>query len=334
MSTDNTCDLYSVLGLSRHATQDDIKRSYKKLALQHHPDKKGGDDIEFKRLNEAYQILSDPDKKKMYDVKYEDNVNIDLLNKFASVLMNIVHEKLKEKVAQNKNSNKNASGSDTKDKEVSVPPIILKMTVDVEDIYYGRVKKIVVKVKRKTIDGFVFKSIPLYISLLNYEDKYTFRNQGDEDELHETVRGDIIVNIKIVSEKQTNIQIDTLFCKYDLHIEYKMSLYEYLYGLNVSISFYNETINVINEPFERTNMLEDGYYNYVHEVTGKGLPYIANKDDNNINDEENTNVKRGKLYIYFKLSINRVPRDVLLEHREIFKRYFNTIIEPITDEKE
>lgn len=60
-------DPYKTLGISRTASQDDIKKAYRKLAHQHHPDKTGGDDKKFKEINEAYQILSDPSKRQQYD---------------------------------------------------------------------------------------------------------------------------------------------------------------------------------------------------------------------------------------------------------------------------
>lgn len=60
-------DPYSVLGVSRNASADEIKKAYRKLAHQHHPDKKHGNEAKFKEINEAYQTLSDPEKKARYD---------------------------------------------------------------------------------------------------------------------------------------------------------------------------------------------------------------------------------------------------------------------------
>ena len=60
-------DYYEVLGVSKSATADEIKRAYRKLAMQHHPDKHGGDDTQFKEIAEAYEVLSDPQKKAGYD---------------------------------------------------------------------------------------------------------------------------------------------------------------------------------------------------------------------------------------------------------------------------
>ena len=58
---------YDILGLSKSATEDDIKKAFRKLAQKHHPDKKGGDEAKFKELSEAYSVLSDKKKRAEYD---------------------------------------------------------------------------------------------------------------------------------------------------------------------------------------------------------------------------------------------------------------------------
>lgn len=60
-------DPYATLGVSRDANADEIKKAYRKLAHQYHPDKKGGNEAKFKEVNEAYQILGDSGKKAQYD---------------------------------------------------------------------------------------------------------------------------------------------------------------------------------------------------------------------------------------------------------------------------
>lgn len=63
-------DFYAVLGVSRTANADEIKKAYRKLAMKHHPDKNPGDkkaEEAFKELSEAYEVLSDEKKRQMYD---------------------------------------------------------------------------------------------------------------------------------------------------------------------------------------------------------------------------------------------------------------------------
>lgn len=62
----STNNLYEVLGLTKDCSEDDIKNAFKTLAKKHHPDR-GGDDEKFKEINEAYAILSDPQKRQNYD---------------------------------------------------------------------------------------------------------------------------------------------------------------------------------------------------------------------------------------------------------------------------
>lgn len=60
-------DYYQILGVSRTAPEEDIKKAYRRLAHQHHPDKAGGSDAKFKELNEAYQVLGNREKRAQYD---------------------------------------------------------------------------------------------------------------------------------------------------------------------------------------------------------------------------------------------------------------------------
>ena len=78
-------DYYALLGIAKDATPDEVKKAYRKLAMQHHPDRNQGDktaEEKFKQVSEAYAVLSDPDKRKKYDAygsadAFSQNVSTD-----------------------------------------------------------------------------------------------------------------------------------------------------------------------------------------------------------------------------------------------------------------
>jgi len=69
-------DFYSVLGLKKSASEDEIKKAYRKLALKYHPDKNKAPEAaeKFKQVAEAYEVLKDPEKKKVYDAYGEEGL--------------------------------------------------------------------------------------------------------------------------------------------------------------------------------------------------------------------------------------------------------------------
>ncbi len=60
-------DYYEVLGISKDASADEIKKAFRRKAVEYHPDKKGGDEAKFKEINEAYEVLKDSSKRQRYD---------------------------------------------------------------------------------------------------------------------------------------------------------------------------------------------------------------------------------------------------------------------------
>ena len=61
-------DYYTILDLNENCTKEEIKKKYRELCLIYHPDKNNGDDKQFKKINEAYEILYDDEKRKKYNV--------------------------------------------------------------------------------------------------------------------------------------------------------------------------------------------------------------------------------------------------------------------------
>ena len=69
----NNTEFYKIIGVEKNATYDEIKKAYRKLALKKHPDR-GGDKDEFAKLQNAYEVLSDKEKRDIYDKYGEDGL--------------------------------------------------------------------------------------------------------------------------------------------------------------------------------------------------------------------------------------------------------------------
>lgn len=91
-------DYYKILGVDENASEEEIKKAYRKLAHQYHPDKAGGSEARFKEINEAYQTLSDPERRRQYDQfrvfggripwgqPFDFNINVGGLGNFEELL--------------------------------------------------------------------------------------------------------------------------------------------------------------------------------------------------------------------------------------------------------
>jgi DnaJ-class molecular chaperone len=121
-------DFYTILGVSKGASQEEIRKQYKKKAVLLHPDKQTGNDEKFKELAEAYSVLSDEKKRQDYDMFGKDYDKVPQTNDVFN-MFNFMHQH------HSYNQTRNNIPKINKDIEVEVE-------VSLEDIYNGVVKSI------------------------------------------------------------------------------------------------------------------------------------------------------------------------------------------------
>jgi DnaJ-class molecular chaperone len=280
---------YKTLELNRTATDDEIRNAYKKLALKYHPDKPTGDEDEFKQVSKAYQILSDPFQKKVFDTQFDEQklktIN-DFISNFTTIFMSTLHDNLQEKLASKK-----------PDK------ISLKVDIDIADIYNGVVKKLVVKIKDGT--DYIKKSV--FISLLEYEDTYMFKGCGDKIN---GISGDLEVKLLVSSDVVPSVARDEVD-KNDLMMYLEISIYEYYYGFDRPITYFNgEILQICHIPWQ-LDIERCGSYRFV--VRNKGLPYLCE-------DKQ----KRGNLNIYVSVRFEQISDCLLTENEAVVKTLFQS----------
>jgi DnaJ-class molecular chaperone len=293
-------DYYKLLGVDRNASFDEIKRAYRRTVIKSHPDKVGANpntnnNATIYDINEAYTILRDPEQKKKYDNEIDYGFTNDYINPIDIIIlvtkfMKTINDALNSFPHKSKPDIKPEPEPDIKPKpDININlDIKLKIDVSLEDLYCKKIKKLIITRKRK---GEYEKKL-LYISLLNYESKYIFPNQGDEDDENNSI-GDVIVFINI---KEHNVFVlDTLIDKYDLWMEMDINLYDYYYGKTIRF----KTLDNTDFSFR---MDKFNQYSMVHLLKGMGLPYYdENKDDE----------LSGDLYISFKVKLKDLDDDIL-----------------------
>lgn len=291
-----------ILGLSSNPTLEDIRRAYKQEALKHHPDKNGGDDTRFKEIHTAYQYLITHEA-----MEKQETAESQHMYEYMFAILNILYAKAQEQVQEQVKEVK---------QRIKPKTIVLKINIRIEDVYNMRVITCNVKVKRlQANQKLEFESVTVYLPLMSYKQHYEFPECGDDGEHPDCPRGDVYITTTIASNDK--YYIDDLFCRYDIHTEECISLYEYLYGVHKTLMYFNNEALDIELPSMLKLRSNETTHTYVYEIPDKGLPYVEN--------EQHTDIKRGSLFIHFKLRIPALSKETLMfeDNQNIFKQYFN-----------
>lgn len=266
-------DYYQILGVNKDCAQDEIKAAFRKLAIKNHPDK-GGDKDKFQKIQKAYEVLSDPDKRNEYDNPQQDFFN----------------SPFEEFFNMHNNMNMQRNNAQIKRKDVSYDCFIT-----LRDIYFGIVKSI--KISKKNIckncqidcnecngTGFLIQSIQMgpfrqilkqacnkcsgigkknnhdecnkcdskrYIITQRVEEikiergsksnqRFVVKEWGEQAVKNNEISGDLIINIKTKNDDNFTRINDTL----DLLYNVKINFVETIIGKELSIPFFTNNINI------------------------------------------------------------------------------------------
>lgn len=281
-------DYYSALGLHRGASEDEIKKAYRSMAMKYHPDR-GGDERKFKEIEEAYRFLSDPEKKNIIDMGGDPNAQSrtgsggfysqgpfefhfssgnfeDIFGQFGFGFQN------QRNTRKNKSFNINV--------EITLEEVLLGKEINAE-IGIPNGKNKIVNI-----------TIPPGI-----ENGQQIRYQGMGDDTFKDSRpGDLLVNIIIRPHKSFRREGDNIIC------EKIISVWDALLGMNLQIeTLENRKIDIIIPPGTQPDT--------VLGCKGEGLPNIRTKI-------------KGSLLIKIKIDIPKMISD---NQKELIKKIKNGI---------
>lgn len=280
---------YKILGVSKNASLDEIKKAYKKLAIKWHPDKnlnnKEEAEEKFKVISEAYSILSDEEKRILYDAKSNNNFNFQKVNPqdifntffknnpFPSRHFNdydddIPEESFDDPLKYDKKNKKDRIKGDTS---------YFNINCTLTELYYGKDKEI--KIIR-SVNGIGHKKKFVIKIKKGWKQgtSITFKNSGNEDD--NISPGDVVFFIKEVKEENWVRENNDL--KHTINLSYNQALngteyiLKHINGQNIPLDLapFNSSKQVIilknmGMPIKDTSEYGDLYIDFDIEINSK-----------------------------------------------------------------
>ena len=277
MSTDH----YKTLGIEKNSSQETIKKAYRKLSLKYHPDKNNGNDTHFKEINGSYEILSDPEKRRIYDMQnsnpfmassssfpgsmFSHNPNMN------DVFSNMFGDSMFHQFTQNQNN----TGSHFNNPNIKIfrngvqvnkpkqqPPddITINITIAMKQSYEGDsipvdIKRSILRYQEKSMENeTIYIDIPQGIG---HNELITVKNKGN---IINDMKSDVKIKILIDNDKN--------YTRNGLNIIYnkEISLKESLCGFSFELPFINGKKYTINN--NSGNIITPGF---LKEINGMGF---------------------------------------------------------------
>ena len=288
-------DYYKVLGISKSATQEEVKKAFRKLAIKYHPDKNPGDkkaEEKFKEINEANEVLGDAEKRKKYDElgsnwkqyqqqgdqfagqrRYSGSRQQDFnqSSEFSDFFESFFGSSFSG-FSQGQRQQRARRGGD----------LNAEMELTLHDVFYGTTKQVLLdgqkvnlKVKPGIRDG----------QILRMKGKGSAGIGGGEN-------GDLHITVKLVKDPVFDRKGD------DLYFDHSLNVITAILGGKVSVKGFDKTISI--EIPEGTDS------NKIFRLKGMGMPVFENP------------ANRGDAYVKMIL---RVPKNLSAEEKKILNNF-------------
>lgn len=274
-------DYYSTLGLKRGASDSEIKKAYRSLAMKHHPDR-GGDEKKFKEISQAYEFLSDPEKRKIIDMGGDPNSQPGMGGGFnqGPFEFRFGTEDLNDLFGQ---FGFNTFGRRPQRRNRSVN---IAVNITLEDVLKGKDLHAEINLpggKNKVVNI----SIPPGIE---YGQQIRYEGMGDNS-IPDIKPGDLIVSINILPHQTFSREGSSLVC------EKEVSVWDALLGTQVEIKTLDNKTLTISIP-------KGTQPDTVLSCRGEGLPNVRTR-------------QRGNLLIKIKVT---VPKHLNSVQEELVKK--------------
>jgi DnaJ-class molecular chaperone len=278
-SENNNETYYSILGVEQNASQEDIKRAYRKLSLNLHPDRNKGDiqkEEQYKKINSAYNTLSDPNERAQYDT----NITFNKLNLQDSIFMNMLFNPIdiQSVLSELRNTNFNSNNFSNKNIPIDIfsnlgksslfnqginnynfdsKPKNINLTIHITllDAYKGCKKPINIKRWIYENNKEIEQEETIYVDIIKGIDNneiVTIKDKGNR--LSHDNKGDI--EVKIIIDNESKFERNGIDLIYKRDITLKESLCGFTFDLcyidGREFKINNEAGNIIPPDFRKT----------------------------------------------------------------------------------